>query len=227
MRHPLAPLALALLGLSACVGAYGREPQRGGAEPPSRDDSWPVAGRTREAWGSADEPRGLSGGWAGEPAEVDLGRRWARALERVRWFHGEVARALPEAYPAPRLAPEGRPLGGSLEALGLVRAELASHDFGPLEGVFLTAPLLRDGVLEEPGSGALAAELGGWRGGPPRGVSEVLRSGTLAWAIDAKATLFLRAASVELSEDELAEAWRPEGPDDSGLFFALGVAFGL
>lgn len=87
-------------------------------------------------------------------------------------------------------------------------------------------------LAPEAWSGARTADGGSGGFGREGGLAEVLRSGALVCPIDARTSLFLRATREALDGDAFGEAWPDEvwcaeDPEDSGLCFALGIAFGL
>lgn len=170
-------------------------------------------------------------GQGGEASEIDLVFHYSHPVGPVNLSIGGVGYHFPELLPSTREAY----LGATVQLFGIAHSLTAYYDIDLLEDVYLSYQASRGFTLDEHWSAALAVLLGYmgddqaafWFGEEHSGFSDVLLTGTLSYRFDANTSVFLRGASVTVPDDELAQALDDSGEDDSGLWLALGAAWGL
>jgi hypothetical protein len=144
---------------------------------------------------------------------------------------GGIGYQLPEVGPSTKEAY----LRGEFAAAGLQHALTAYYDIDLLDDFYLSYQAADRIVLDERWSASVAVLLGYMRAGQSEfyfgrarsGLSDLMLTGALHYAVDRNLSLFLKVAGVSVPDDELADASASNDRDDSGLWVALGAAWGL
>ena len=126
-------------------------------------------------------------------------------------------------------------LGGSFEALGFSHALTAYYDVDLVDDFYLSYQASRGFPIDDRWSAALSLLCGYmsddqaefYFGRKSAGLSDLLLSGSISYAIDENTSFFLKGAGVTVPDDDLSDSLDQNGFDDSGLWLALGAAWGL
>jgi len=177
--------------------------------------------------GDAAFPDGLGG----QLTEIDLALCYAQRFGSVDVTWGGVGYSLPQIAPSTR----EMYLALAMDALGLTHAVTAYYDIDLLDDYYFQYQASRGIALDEHWNAGLELLLGYmsdsqaefYFGTKQRGLSDMLLTGTLTYAIDANTSLFFEAAGVTVPDDELSRSLRQSGLEDSGMWFTLGAAWGL
>lgn len=170
-------------------------------------------------------------GQGGETTEVDMVIDYTHPVGPMLASVGGIGYHLPEVGPSTREAY----VRGEFGVAGLQHAFTAYYDVDQLDDFYLSYQAAERFVFDERWSGSLALLLGYMRAGQSEfyfgrsrsGLSDLMLTGALSYALDRNTTLFLKVAGVTVPDDELAQASSANEHDDSGLWIALGAAWGL
>jgi hypothetical protein len=170
-------------------------------------------------------------GHGGESTEVDLVLDYTHTIGPVLASVGGIGYQLPEVGPTTKEAF----VRGEFEAVGLQHALTAYYDLDLLDDFYLSYQAADRYELDERWSASVAVLLGYMRAGQSEGYfsrshsgfSDLMLSGALHFALDPNVSLYLRFAGVTVPDDELARAADALEREDSGLWVALGAAWGL
>lgn len=170
-------------------------------------------------------------GNGGQTSEIDLILDYTQAFGPWMLSVGGIAYTFPQVGPSTKEAY----VSGAVELLGLGHTLWASYDIDRLDDFYVSYQATRDFPLDEQWSAGLGILLGymsdgqsaGYFGTDHAGLSDLLVTGSLTYALDENTSFFLRATRVSVPDDELAAQLEDDGLDDTGLWFALGAAWGL
>lgn len=170
-------------------------------------------------------------GQGGEATELDLVLDYTHPFGPLLASVGGIGYHLPEIGPSTRETY----LRGEFLAVGLQHALTAYYDLDQLDDFYFSYQAVDRYVLDERWSASLALLLGYMRSGQSEfyfgrsrsGLSDLMLTGALSYAFDRNTSLFLKVAGVTVPDDELAQASSDLDRDDSGLWVAIGAAWGL
>ena len=170
-------------------------------------------------------------GHGGESTELDL------VLDYTQTFGGLRASVGGIGYQSPEISQSTKEayLRAEFDVLGLSHALSVYYDLDLLDDFYLSYQASDRIEFDENWSASLALLLGYMRDGQSEfyfqsahsGLSDLVLTGALNYAIDANTSVFLKVSGVDVPDDKLAAASERNDIENTGLWFAIGAAWGL
>jgi hypothetical protein len=170
-------------------------------------------------------------GHGGESTELDLVLDYTQTFGAVRASVGGIGYQAPEIGPSTKEAY----VRGEVQALGLTHSLSAYYDLDVLDDFYLSYQATNRIEFDERWSASLALLLGYMRDGQSEfyfqsshsGLSDLVLTGAVNYAIDANTSLFLSFSGVDVPDDTLAAASERNDRENTGFWVAIGAAWGL